>query len=519
MPKQVMPMRHAVSRTLIPACLLSLPAGCFDAPTSPTRLESAANQGAPRVVSSLTATAVSSSRIDLAWPDNSTREYGWEVHRSINAAPYVLIAGLTENSVAYSDNGLAGFTEHCYKVRSFRMAGKNRQYDAFSSVGCARTLGAPTGVNAVPVSSTAVDVTWVDGANNETGFRIERAPSESGPWTAAYTAWANTVRFTDYSRTPDERVCYRVVGQYGGGAEAPSAVDCTVPPRVPTNVMATPGTHSITVSWTDASVAEDGYEVRRGGGNQPWAVLATLPANSTSYVNAAVAIDTRYFYTVRARRDGGYSEESPVTSAAVPSAPPPAPVIYSAGDGSTAAKIGWPGVSANTETIRVERSLDGVSGWEPVGSAGVSDGSLRDTGRTTEQQICHRAYASNALGESGASNVACTTLLAGPTNLEAQDNGDGTFTLTWTDNSQLETYYLASISTCRPPDYYCEPPGSYVYLDANTTAFYFVPEGFEVVSIFACNERGCSDAVGFWPPWGLTSARVTARAARTARNR
>ena len=41
---------------------------------------------------------------------------------------------------------------------------------------------APTGLLATTVDEQQIDLSWVDQSDNETGFRIERAPSAGGPF-------------------------------------------------------------------------------------------------------------------------------------------------------------------------------------------------------------------------------------------------------------------------------------------------------------------------------------------------
>ena len=65
--------------------------------------------------SNLTALAVSISRIDLSWQDNSSNEGGFQVHRSTTGASgaFTLRASLAVNTSAYSDTGLTASTQYC----------------------------------------------------------------------------------------------------------------------------------------------------------------------------------------------------------------------------------------------------------------------------------------------------------------------------------------------------------------------------------------------------------------------
>src|SRR5438094_215047 len=186
-------MRFAYSAVLL-AFIFS---GCdHKQPTAPS-LEAASTAGsgsAPAAPSSTNAVAVSDSRIDVSWQDNSSNETGFEVHRSTTGASgsFALLIGVGANVKAYSNTGLASSTQYCYKVRAFRITGSNTSYSAFSAAACATTLpppapAAPSGTDAKPSASTVVDVSWVDNSTNESGFRVERSLDAGSTWTNAGT--------------------------------------------------------------------------------------------------------------------------------------------------------------------------------------------------------------------------------------------------------------------------------------------------------------------------------------------
>ena len=69
---------------------------------------------------SATATAVSSSQIDLTWVDNSVSETGYRIERKRTAAgTYAQIDQVGANVQSYSDtNGLEANTRYYYRVRA-----------------------------------------------------------------------------------------------------------------------------------------------------------------------------------------------------------------------------------------------------------------------------------------------------------------------------------------------------------------------------------------------------------------
>jgi hypothetical protein len=83
--------------------------------------------GIPLEPSYLTATAVSSSQINLSWIDKSNNETGFKIERKTGVAGFSQIAEVGANTDSYSDSdGVAGLTPqttYTYRVRAFNSVG------------------------------------------------------------------------------------------------------------------------------------------------------------------------------------------------------------------------------------------------------------------------------------------------------------------------------------------------------------------------------------------------------------
>src|SRR2546429_5535058 len=119
---------------------------------------------------------------------------------------------------------------------------------------------------------------------------------------------------------------------------------------------------TIDLTWTDNSAFEDGYEVQRCC-QTGWIVVASLPANAVSYRDAGLISNAQYSYTVRAKKDQGFSEYSNYASAITATAPPSAPVAGAYPASSSITTAYWYDTSGIAETFRVERSFDGGGSW------------------------------------------------------------------------------------------------------------------------------------------------------------
>ena len=313
-------------RLITLGCFTVLAAGC-DA-GRPLRLglsdtslahSSFARSGAP--TDALISTVISSSRIDLAWPDYATSETGWEIHRSSDpGGGFMILVKTAANVTSYSDVGLSPLSQYCYRVRSFKTSGRKTTNAEFSNTTCSTTPGAPLGASEAdsrPANSSAVDVSWRDNSETEDGFRIERSASSSGPWEVATTTSANVQSYRDEGRISEQRICHRVVAFNAHGASEPSSAHCTTPPRGPLALTATGLNKTAELTWVDNSSTEDAYEVLRAQAESgPYGVRAVVASNSTSYRDEGLSGNTTYWYRVRATKDGGFSDVSNTASAA-----------------------------------------------------------------------------------------------------------------------------------------------------------------------------------------------------------
>jgi len=78
----------------------------------------------PAAPSGLTAAAVSSSQINLAWTDNANTETGFKIERKTGAGgTYAQIATVGANATTYNNSGLSAATTYYYRVRATNSSG------------------------------------------------------------------------------------------------------------------------------------------------------------------------------------------------------------------------------------------------------------------------------------------------------------------------------------------------------------------------------------------------------------
>ena len=183
----------------------------YATPTSVT------TQQGPAAPTNLQAVVISATQINLTWTDNATTETGYTVERAPDnsGAPgtFAAIATLPTNSVSYSDVAASPNTRYWYRVRDFTALDVSAYSAQVNATTPPLPPAAPTNLQAQGTSSSSIDLSWTDNADNETGFLIERAPDNAGtPGTFAQIAsvGANVVAFSNTLLNPSTRYWFRV---------------------------------------------------------------------------------------------------------------------------------------------------------------------------------------------------------------------------------------------------------------------------------------------------------------------
>ncbi|HEX5650863.1 MAG TPA: M12 family metallo-peptidase [Steroidobacteraceae bacterium] len=228
----------------------------------------------------------------------------------------------------------------------------------------------PASPSSLAVSSAAynsVNLTWLDNATNESGYKVERSP-DGVTFTERASLGAGARSFTDSTVSASSRYYYRVRAYNSAGVSGYSnVVNVTTPaaptlPASPSSLTVTSVTYnSVSLSWLDNATNESGYKVERSLDGVSFAEVATLGAGSHTYTNGSLSASTPYSYRVRAYNSAGVSGYSNAVSTTTPAAPtvaaaPPAPTSVAAsnrGDGS--AQVSWTADVTNVSSFEIRR--------------------------------------------------------------------------------------------------------------------------------------------------------------------
>lgn len=182
---------------------------------------------------SLGATAVSISQINLSWTDNSSDEAGFSIELSTDGSNFTEIATVGSDVTTYSNTGLTPNTTYYYQVRAFKLKKGVYTYSTYSNIDSDTTFtalpDAPTTLSATAVSVSQISLAWTDSADNEDGFKIERS-TNGVDFTQIDTVSANVTSYDNTALNSNTTYYYKVraYNSYGDSAYTNTDSDTTL---------------------------------------------------------------------------------------------------------------------------------------------------------------------------------------------------------------------------------------------------------------------------------------------------
>jgi len=316
----------------------------------------------------LTATAVSTSQINLTWSDVST-ETGYRIERRTETGAWTTTTNpaLGANVTSYQDKGLVAGSVYYYRVLAYNTVGNALNYSPEAN---ARTIAAvlpPTNVVATDRTYTdKVQVTW-SAAVNTAKYEVWRNTSNNSGTASKISgtdvvglSYADTtaVAGTTYYYWVKAKNAAGVVSSYSASDAGTRAV---VTLLAPTNVVASDRTYTdkVRITWDRVNNAT-AYEVWRSSGDSsaPLAKINTANITTQYYDDFTAVAGVTYFYYIKAKNPAVLDSTSSVAAKGTRSLPARR---YISGT------ISGAGIGLNsTINVQISRVGDGSNAIDPT---------------------------------------------------------------------------------------------------------------------------------------------------------
>lgn len=450
---------------------------------------------APNAPTSLVGEAITETRIDISWNDNSLDETIFKVERSDDAgATWTEIATTLADEYSYKDYDVTTGTTYSYRVRAYNIIG-NSAYSNVISLNPLSVPEAPSNLAATFITDTQINLSWTDNSDDEVGFKLQRSLDGISSWNTIYTAAPNETSYNHTGLTHSTTYYYRIFAYNDvGNSNFSNVMSATTDTVAPSNLLGAVSGLDVSLTWTYDVNSQNEFIVERSVyGSKVWSQIATIAAQTTSYNDIGLSSATRYEYRVKAFNLSNQSEYSnivDVTTSAAPDAP--LEFVGFADNQNGYIEFMWSDLTDETGYI-LERSSDGGSTWSELANIAADEFSYKDYTATPGVSYSYRIKGYNAVGDGAYSSVLELGLPGvpdAPTNLTATTAGSTQINLTWTDNSNDEVGFKLQISLDQSTwnTIYTAQAGETSYSNTglnSTTTYYY--------RVFAYNDIGNSD--------------------------
>lgn len=284
----------------------------------------------PAAPSGLSATAASSTMINLAWTASSTSGVTYTVYRSTTsgfapASGTQIATGLSATN--FSDSSLTAGTTYYYLVEASTSAGNSTASNqATATTQAAGKPNAPANVAATAVSTSQINLAWT--ASTTSGVTYDVYRSTTSGFTPSASTQIGTTSGSSYSDTAlaaSTTYYYVLEANNSTGNSAPSnqASATTLSPAgpaAPTSLIASAASSSqINLSWTASSTSGVTYSLFRSttaGFSASSSTQIKTGITGTTYSDTGLTASTTYYYLVEAVNSAGSSAPSNSASAA-----------------------------------------------------------------------------------------------------------------------------------------------------------------------------------------------------------
>jgi glucose/arabinose dehydrogenase len=255
--------------------------------------------------------------VTISWTDNAVNETDFIIQRRYTNWLWSDIGTAPANATRYVDSTAFAKVTYEYRVLARNAAGVSAWSAGVivnTDVTGPAAPAAPTSLTATPASSTRVNLTWVDNATTETGYRVDRRVA-GGTWAQITSLAANTSAYADTTVLAGNTYEYRV---YAFNAATVSAFSNAAVVTTPGGVGGVPAAPSgltgilttkplVRLNWTDNANNETSYIIQRRYTNWIWSDVGVVGADITTFLDTTGIGNVTYEYRVVATGAGASS--------------------------------------------------------------------------------------------------------------------------------------------------------------------------------------------------------------------
>jgi len=341
----------------------------------------------PPAPTNLAATAVSTSQINLSWT-GSKGATSYIVQRSPDGITWTQVG--TATATSFSDASLSAGTTYDYEVLASNAAGNSAPSNMASATTQLAYNQSPQGNWVGNYGADGYGLLGWNGSSDLVSLPQSTLILDQG----ARYSWSSGTSDVRALASPDastrRATCWYQGSELRLHLAFPSAYSGTL--------------HIYAIDWDSTSRRES---ITIDDGNGPRTANLLSDFSQGVWINLPISVAVSGTLTITVDRTAGANAVLSGLFLGVPSAPPAAPTGLTATPASASQiNLAWSGVSG-ANGYQVERSPDGSTGWNAVGTP--TSPSFSDLGLTASTTYYYRVEATNVAGTSTPSGTASAT--------------------------------------------------------------------------------------------------------------
>lgn len=206
------------------------------------------------------------------------------------------------------------YTVYSYKVKAKEVDTSNESF--FSNpASYFPDITQPTDLRIYQTSQNQLKITWVDNAEGESGYKIDKK-IDNGAWVKAYASLSENVEtYTDEVNQLYQNISYRVYAYVGASTSPSNELTFTPTIQIPDSLRLNQiSSNQIKLNWQYNGELPNLFEVQRKIGTNDWALLTQVNGSQTHYIDNLSIESATLNYRVRSKKDTLYSAYSDVSS-------------------------------------------------------------------------------------------------------------------------------------------------------------------------------------------------------------
>lgn len=327
-------------------------------------------------------------------------------------------------------------------------------------------------ITANAVSSKTIKLDW-NKYFYPVSYTIQRKTESETDFQDIITLDYSTNSYQNTGLLPNTTYSYRIKAENSISDPVTVTTQSPVPVEAPTSLVSlATGKTDAKIGWNDNSINELGFIIERSDiTSDNFIRIAAVDPNVTEFTDATLALNTSYFYRVKAYNEDTQTVYSNILSIKtlqlqIPSQPSELIAVSITKDSCL---LGWKDNSDNESGFQIYRSLSESSGFEEVHTNGNNQNTYLNGNLNQGTTYFYKVRAYNDDGVSEFTNTLQVTTSdppESPANLILKNISINSVSFEWTDNSDNEDgFYLErSLST---PDLFI----SIDTLEANSSEF------------------------------------------------